>query len=1148
MIDVIKNFCDNENIKNGLLLIDMPTGSGKTYNVLEYIFNKIDSGSDIKIFFVTSLKKNLPVIELKKHFEKNGKLDLYEKKFLHLKSNADMLTDNWEEVQKDIPENIKNDERYKNIADDLKFIDTAKKGKNNYGESEAFIEKFKENLFVHKEPAFRRYIENLLSKEYSHSQKRLEAVEKNKKWQWIGKLYPSVFTNKCQIFFLSVDKFLHGNSTIIEPQYTFLNHVILENAIIFIDEFDATKETVLKNIIKNNFKNKIDYINLFSSIHSALTEHIFPSILTTSKTSSEYIEKLIYIFEKIYEKYSLKYSYKLSSDEQDSKSNNFLFNDYIYHTMSNANWILARKDDKVKQCWIDFTDKIPDGNDIKITQMLSEIRGGISFFQNAVRVIADDFRERKNNSQNSNNEDFSRESAVNSVLSEFGVKNGSEEYKFLIDGILSPERKKTSQKSSAFTNEPYNFYKDGFRYYDFIDSPEHDLQSRIRLNSFQDTPEKLIIQLSEKAKVVGISATATIKTVTGNYDIDYLESELGRLKPEEYKTDLDLYFKEQIKDYHKVNIHAEFISGKGDKNDCWTEILENDELAHSVINIIERHTSEKHQMERYIRIAKAFKEFLRHDDIKSFLCMLNKHPRENDSGLDKKILEDVIFKRIAEAMQEEQFNIKESIVYIDSNGYDNQKDTLRNRLAKGEKLFVISVYQTIGAGQNLQYPIPHGLKTIPINKHGNTEKDFDAIYVDKPTNLLVQLGNPLSEEDFAKYIFQIEFLRFHHLNAEISVNSAYDCITNAFKCFITQNNYKNIPTVNLYNCESIKLHQIKTIIQAIGRICRTGNKNCDIYIYADDELKDSLTTKNLENERLYNPEFHALLNKANLQKSKKTERDTNNLYINNANSVFAITNSYIRSYLDNTWSEHRIDEWRRLRKFVLKYPVLSKEQYSSDAISDIVIAKKLYIELPENSNKYWYCEKEDYASGEVHFEEKYQYDKEVSADNARLDTLMKIPGLCEFFNENKWAIDFSSGKYMMSPPLFNNIYKGALGEEIGRYIFERNYQIELQEIDNPDEFELFDYKIADNTYVDFKHWKESNKFSTTEMIDKINSKLEICKGKKAIIANIIANGNNYKIHRRGNIIEIPYLYDINSGKINYNAWEKIKRFLNDTDK
>ena len=44
--------------------------------------------------------------------------------------------------------------------------------------------------------------------------------------------------------------------------------------------------------------------------------------------------------------------------------------------------------------------------------------------------------------------------------------------------------------------------------------------------SFQNTPEKTLLRFCEKAKVIGISATATVPSVIGNYDLTYLKGKM----------------------------------------------------------------------------------------------------------------------------------------------------------------------------------------------------------------------------------------------------------------------------------------------------------------------------------------------------------------------------------------------------------------------------------------------------------------------------------------------------------------------------------------------------------------------------------------------------------------------------------------------
>ncbi len=76
-------------------------------------------------------------------------------------------------------------------------------------------------------------------------------------------------------------------------------------------------------------------------------------------------------------------------------------------------------------------------------------------------------------------------------------------------------------------------------------------------------------------------------------------------------------------------------------------------------------------------------------------------------------------------------SVNSSVCQLDGDEYDIKKDEITRKLSEGQKLFIISVYQTIGAGQNLQYKIPRELEKelIKINdRPSRGEKVFDAIY------------------------------------------------------------------------------------------------------------------------------------------------------------------------------------------------------------------------------------------------------------------------------------------------------------------------------------------------------------------------------------------------------------------------------------
>jgi hypothetical protein len=60
---------------------------------------------------------------------------------------------------------------------------------------------------------------------------------------------------------------------------------LIDGSLIFIDEFDATKENVLKSIIKSGLDSRADLLDLFLNIHNHLMENECPEILLQSLNS-----------------------------------------------------------------------------------------------------------------------------------------------------------------------------------------------------------------------------------------------------------------------------------------------------------------------------------------------------------------------------------------------------------------------------------------------------------------------------------------------------------------------------------------------------------------------------------------------------------------------------------------------------------------------------------------------------------------------------------------------------------------------------------------------------------------------------------------------------------------------------------------------
>ena len=143
-----------------------------------------------------------------------------------------------------------------------------------------------------------------------------------------------------------------------------------------------------------------------------------------------------------------------------------------------------------------------------------------------------------------------------------------------------------------------------------------------------------------------------------------------------------------------------------------------------------------------------------------------------------------------------------------------------------------------------------------------------------------------------------------------------------------------------------------------------------------------------------------------------------------------------------------------------------------------------------------------------------------------LKEIMQIPGVKALFEKHGYATSFVPNEFILTPPMFNNIYKGALGEVVGKFILEQYAGVTLQEMP-AEHFELFDYTPGNGVYVDFKNVLE---------------KLDKCGGKRAVIINIMLDHNmQITSSDNGRIIEIPYLYRLDRKEIGTEIIAKINR-------
>jgi len=1118
-----------ENSGNGLFLLDSPTGFGKTTAVIEIIKDFLANGkfADCKrMFFFTNLKNNLPYKDL---FEKLSDED--KKHILVAKSYRDSIKESFNKVIiPDAYKEIVSSREYKDLKEAIdgwtSIQEQIEQSKKDSGTQERLrkIKRSLDNRIDVCEIEFRKYLQKLLFFGKSFVEKK-NFVKEN---TWFRILYPISAIEDYKVVFLTTKKFfLPMNVFYRMPFYAYADSLI-KDSVIFIDEFDATKRDVLSQIIDNGLISQIDAVKLFKTIHYALQNVEFPQNLlrmsehVKSKVEGEgwdspgnIIEKNKAKFEEKYNEYNFDYLIKSVWASDYKKA--FLFDDGRYITVfkDNSNKYLITELDE-QENFTKLTARTTNDKEKSLNTILKEILYCISYFAEGVRRLSVNYHYYKNTTKDGMREDkYNFEEAVKTILEVFNISEEKfSDYLFKLT---------VQEKIENLVPEGVECRK-GFKFTEVEDSNYHDLQSFAHTFNFDTTPEDLMIMMSKSTKVIGVSATASLKTVIGNYDIDYIQKiiqgDLKTLSPAEHKRIGDNFGKTQEIYTNDVKVNVEVIDDFNcfhDKEKC-RSILEKIYSGEFLDKNIQKLEDEKdffHYFET-LKLAYLYNK-VGTNAIYSFIAFLNSHPRKGGS-IDVDRLEE-LFQDAATCNSFEYY--KYSVVKSDAFDYEMEK--VYNDLKDGKKHFVISTYQTVGSGKNIQYEIPESLiNNIVFDK--NTErntKDFDGVYLATPTHLLQQL-NFASEnkyKDISKFLFQQEYLR---LNELISYGEMRYNVINGFKRIFFSDRYN----INYNKNKDIYLHTAQYVIQAIGRICRCRHKNKEIFIFSDLEVLERLNRVKPElDSRLLNTEFLALLNQ---KVSTKNVQVLEKLTSINKAAYMTISQSArtVRA------SSQNVLKWRALREYVLKNPTATfvPADYRS-----------WYFEFDSNQKGYSYSVDNKFSITDLKFDTRLDM-KQVSETDCDLPIMLAVPCIQELFEKNKYKKAFDSNKFIMSISLYQQIYKGALGEVVGKEIIERQCGIDLEELEDQSFYEYFDFKYND-VYFDFKHW---NEFITDadKYIKKIEWKLNRIKGAKCIVVNIVKRGEHIpKINIGETVIQIPYLIDDETGDIDASMIERIEEHL-----
>ena len=1175
--------------ENGLYLINTPTGSAKSYVAVKTIFENYKNLEKGQHFvFVTNNLNNLPIDDLKKFFGEQK----YKKNVIQVRSVFDSICLFFEKYDETSDCFFNKFSTFKSLHEEYLSYS---KVKNDFDNELKYTSKeyIKKNLdekydaILDAERIFRRQLKSYLQEKLNKIEKEC-AVQNNtlnrktyikKHYKEVCSMYPYMFLEDYPIIMMSTKKLLQIHDSIYAGTYRFLEWEEFKNSIIFIDEFDSSKAVMTDDILQASLKN---HVNLLITVYQIATQ-----ILAVQKNIPKELKKIIEMHKNQLKnienqsKYMLEdLNVHLSYYCKDIKSRNFLLADSCFYDFFEAGikgraYSFYNRDENIMSIMFaknkhKLVEKIYSQSNIEITPsnlksiftISRQFSNFIFYAKTFFNALAKDYYL---TFRNHNNEPIDFSQALRSIYRAF---------KFSDDQIILLEDMdywNVKWKARGFLVNDVRYYDRGLHVIEFVNSTFDKFNTRFDFLDVSTSAERILLELSQKNIVIGLSATATIPSVLSNYNLEYLKSRLNE----------NLHFLEGD-DFEKIRIQSEKCSEYYKKsgieilvnsidqiqaqtesiNERWLDIFEDKDLTEQIIfeinnslrelDPVNQNNYREYIIERYQELFSVFKYVLKHDDIYSFLCLTTALPKPN-SYLDTNIL-----KKYFTYLKKD---IDIELCFLRSGpDFDMKKSILLKELSQGKRRIVCSAYASISAGQNFPYGIPSEVEVIDYmaangffnqndSRHG--KKDFDGIYLGQVTSVVTNIFDEnITEEDIYKHMINIQEL---YENNEISFATKKQSFKDSFE--LLRGNRPN-SNQSLEGLPSVSRFILKTVIQAVGRLSRAFNKNKNIYILVSPNLFLQLNFNLLENQ-LYSPETMALICESR-KRNKFSDFEEN--YLNKCERIAVQSRSVLYEAMRDLFYSGEIEQWKEIREITLKNPGINHDEcVNSEFLSSN------YMETGAGKyNKYFYYQKNTFQeillsfcedkmkafnqiierlnsknSSKKSFKDIQIY--EVSEQNCGLDILMKNKDIKDYFELKGYATEFSKYDAMMSPDIYRRVYKAALGEVAVKVILEKYLKMDVQEL-LPEEYELFDYKI-ENAYIDAKHWILSNS-EYDVMLEKIKQKLELTANpnNKALIINIIQRSEKYRIHEQEKILEVPALLD-GEGNIIPESIMKIKEFL-----
>lgn len=1113
---------------NGLYIVAGSTGSGKTYNTLHFIFDVSEEfkKEGKKIFFVTPLNKNVeaPFEKLRSIFINTGKEGWFNKNVIHIKAVLDSFLDGMKliDINNDLLFQTKEFNNFK-IQYDLY--------KRN--ESNVLLRTVLSEQLSKAESCFRSIVEDELSGIKGEVAKRNYLIKKHPE---LLKLYPSILSNEKTVLFMSFSKFYSKNITLISKSERFINLKLTENALVFLDEIDSAKSWALDAEIEAQTKaNGMGNIALFHSIRNGITRNLPSVIYNYQPTKQEEMlpqneldelkdgkqkalrslfNEMRNVVNEVDQDIHFSETFKVANPNLKRK---YIYNSQFYITFADNQKrcdILVEWDKDamvnnisfipLKEC-DDYLKQEAHKDAKRMIIIMARIKGADKYFVFGIGNLAENYCKWINANKKPNEDERTLSDAISSILRPLGI-NDEKVINMILDRFLGEKRIYSIEKIST------SLYEKGIRYFEFLDGKRRDCETEIKEYAIVETPELFLYRLAEKAHIVGLSATGLIPSNISNFDLRYLKMRLGKNFYIPSKDSLDEMNRNDAGRFNlnksKITVHS--LEGNRMLDNMKSRFIE-ERAYYSLkkkIEILSLQQTDGNSgaffINRYMKMIESIFKFI-DSNSQIHLSIINNNFSDNDSLYGVEFIKEFLL-NIGHPEIE--------VISLISSDFEARKDKYLSLAKEGKRVLLLASFASCSAGQNLYY------------ERDGKDYDISSIYIEMPTNILVDPTKFNPSDDNTK-----ELLRYFYQIESIAENMEIDYREKEFyirKAFHHLNGEKCNPgkRTSPYQTKTVLYAALSYVIQSVGRISRVVGKDDSIEtnIYLDQTILEKLDFSVIGNQ-VVNRELQTIVDyqKNNDYKVEEIAIPQNIVAAVNNNRYYS---GWINQQAATPWRTESMDLWIRLRKWLIKNPY--KDSFNDDELE----FKNFYLESTNCiDNYYLYKRTEDNAKTNSKYEisimEKENYHKVF---DGLFEMLQGNSEVSSWFSDLEYPVQINPSKFLLLPCFYNQIYKGIVGEEIGRLVFENKLGIHLEEIINPTHFEKFDF-VFENNYIDFKLWDDNG---LSLPMEHIRNKLNIVSGKYAFIVNIYGN-NDEDIHQYENVYVVPSLIDRNTFEFNGKA-------------